>query len=876
MLTSKEIRNLWLKYFESKDHLIVETKSLVPLNDPSLLWINSGVATLKDYFSGKKIPPKKRLTNSQKSLRTNDIENVGFTTRHHTMFEMLGNFSIGDYFKSEAIEMAYDFLINVLKLDKEKLYFTYFSEDLETKEKWLSMGIEESHIIKGNKDTNFWDIGSGPCGPCTEIFFDRGEKFDKRGLELLQNDEENDRFIEIWNIVFSQFNNDGEGNYTELTQKNIDTGAGFERLVSILQNAPTNFDTDLFLPIIKEIENFTNYKYDPENYFKKDKEIEKINVKFKIIADHIRAVVNAINDGVSPSNVSRGYIIRRLIRRAYRAGLQLEIKEKSFLFKLTEVVKSSLPFNINVEKVSKIIKDEEMLFSQTIEQGQKLLDLELKKNKDQFDLKIAFKLFETYGFPIELTQEILKEKGVTINISDFEKLKKEHAEISRSSKKEGMKKVINSLNLVQYKISEFIGYDSLETTAKILFLADSEKELPSSHNQKLSYVIFDKTVLYATGGGQKHDQGYIIQNNIKIPVLEVFKDKFGNNVHVVKGKLEKNKEVNIFVNEDNRIKLERNHSSTHLLFKSLREQYGSFIKQLGSDNNENRLTFDFPLEKKPTEEEIQQIENRIISYIKSETNRKYLETDIKTAEQMNAIMTLEETEYMDPNNVRLVEFKNITVDLCGGTHIENTKLIENFKIVSVENKGTGIFRIRAITSNQLVDEFYDKEIEKSKELLNNILLKIQQLDSNYVLEQINYDNKKNALEKLKFLIEKSREKHKELLKNTTKKEFNQEINTINFNSKEFYINIDLDSNSLKNNAAHLREKHPNITFILGSKQKDKIIIVVASKSLNSKELFIKITSHFSGSGGGNEIMAQGSVKNIDNFKENLIEFLKNE
>lgn len=269
-MNSKEIRNKWLDFFESKGHLKIESKSLIPVNDPSLLWINSGVATLKDYFSGKKIPPKNRLTNSQKAIRTNDIENVGVTSRHHTFFEMLGNFSIGDYFKDEAIEFAFEFLTSELKLDINKLYFTFFEEDTQTKQKWLSLGVDETHIISGSRDTNFWDVGAGPCGPCTEIFFDRGPKFDSRGVELLKNDIENDRFIEIWNIVFSQFNNEGENKYTELAQKNIDTGAGLERIASILQDAPTNYDSDLFLGIIREIEKYTNVKYDVENYFTKD------------------------------------------------------------------------------------------------------------------------------------------------------------------------------------------------------------------------------------------------------------------------------------------------------------------------------------------------------------------------------------------------------------------------------------------------------------------------------------------------------------------------------------------------------------------------------------------------------------------------------
>ncbi|WP_033161094.1 alanine--tRNA ligase [[Mycoplasma] collis] len=866
-LSSKEIREIWLKYFESKDHLRIESKSLVPVDDPSLLWINSGVATLKDYFSGKKQPPSLRLTNSQKAIRTNDIENVGITTRHHTMFEMLGNFSIGDYFKNEAIDYAYDFLINVLGFDLNKLYFTYFEEDEVTKQKWLDLKIDPSHIIKGTRKTNFWDLGSGPCGPCTEIFYDRGEKFDKRGIELLENDIENDRFIEIWNVVFSQFNNDGENNYTELAQKNIDTGAGFERLVSIIQDAPTNFDTDLFLPIIYEIEKMTDYKYDINNYFTKEKVQSQINTYFKIIADHMRAVVNAINDGVMPSNVSRGYIIRRLLRRSYRVGLKLKIKNESFLYKLVEIIKNTLPYDINVEKVAQIIQQEEILFSKTIEQGQNLL--EQKISKENFNLSIVFKMFETYGFPLELTQEILAEKNIHFDIKDLDEYKKKHSEISRGKTKIAMDTVINPLANIKDKISEFIGYEQHFINAKILFLSNNKDELDITNKDETSYLIADKTVLYATAGGQKHDQGYLEQEGGRIELLNVFKDKFGNNIHAVKGVVDKNKEIKIYVDVKNRINLERNHSSTHLLFKSLREEYGSYIKQLGSDNNEERLTFDFPIDRKPTQEEIKNIENRVKSYIKNKIDRKYLNTTTKKAEEMNAIMTLEESEYMDPLNVRLVEFKNITVDLCGGTHISNTSKIEDFKIINVENKGSGIFRIRAITSNEKINDFYQKIIEEKKQFLNQMIIKNQKLDSSYSFNYKNYDDKEKYVEYLEQSIENAKNDFKTLLKQNSKQNIEIEPIFKVINNQKYYFNFDLKVNEVKNLAINLREKFNDAIFVLGSVLKEKIIIYVASKISDSKLILEKILSNFSGKGGGSSILAQGSILNENNILEKI-------
>ncbi|CAT04995.1 Alanine--tRNA ligase [Mesomycoplasma conjunctivae] len=876
-LSSKQIRQLWLDFFASKNHLIVESKSLIPQNDPSLLWINSGVATLKEYFTGHKQPPSKRITNSQKAIRTNDIENVGITSRHHTMFEMLGNFSIGDYFKKEAIEFAFEFLVYVLKMDLDKLYITYFSDDLETKKYWQDLGIQDDHLIAGNQKTNFWDIGLGPCGPCSEIYYDRGEKFDSRGIELLKNDIENDRFIEIWNIVFSEFNNDGEGNYTPLVSKNIDTGAGFERIVSILQNGPTNFDTDLFLPIILEVEKLSDFKYDVDNYFKKDKKQTKINTYFKVIADHIRSVVNAINDGVEPSNTHRGYIIRRLIRRAFRMGRKLGIKQ-AFLYKLVGVVKSSLIYDIDEKKVAKIIKKEEELFEKTIENGEILLNREFEKNGKNFNIEIVFKMFETYGFPIELTQEILEEKGLKLDFDKIEELKEKHANLSRGKQHLGMNLAINSLALIKGKESEFVGYEHLEQTAKILFLANNESLLETTQEDEISYAIFDKTPFYATGGGQKHDQGLIIQGDNKIEIIKVFKDKYFNNIHVFKGVLNKNEEVKLIVDEANRRNLERNHSATHLLFKALREQFGLQIKQLGSDNNENRLTFDFPVSKKPTDEELAKVESLVNFYIQSSTPRKYLNTTIKEAEKLNAIMTLEEAEYMDPKNVRLVHFQGITTDLCGGTHIANTSLIQKFKIISCQNKGSGVFRIRAITTLEKYYDYLTQQVEQKELSLAAIEQKNRQFDPFYKMQVHRVNDLEILNNNLDLAIKQAKLDTLQLIKNKKKEEkttdfiFNQE-KIFTFNNQDFYIDFITDKQiNSKQLAATLREEHANITFVLLQEMAaQKILVVVSSKTNNSLDILNKINKIFDGKGGGNKIIAQGILNqkevNINKIKE---------
>lgn len=862
-MTSKEIRKKWLDFFESKNHYVVPSKSLIPQNDPSLLWINSGVATLKDYFSGKKIPPCPRLVNSQKSIRTNDIENVGVTARHHTFFEMLGNFSIGDYFKKEAIEYAKEFLLDVLKLEKDKLYFTYYKEDLETRNLWIKNGFKESHLIPGDKKTNFWEVGSGPCGPNTEIFYDRGLKYDSRGIELLENDIENDRYIEIWNIVFSTFNSDGQGNYTELKQKNIDTGAGFERLVSILQNAPTNFDTDLFLPIINEIEKYTNYRYQTSNYFSKDKTQTQINTYFKVIADHMRTVVNAIADGAKPSNVGRGYILRRLIRRSVYFGMMLNISG-NFLYKLTQIIKDTLPFGYDVEKVGKIILNEEEIFSKTIENGRNLLFQHISKNQKVFPGNIAFKLFETYGFPIELTDEILRQEGIKIDYPSYEQAKEQHSLASKNQKVSGMDKVINSLTLIKNKVDEFIGYSDTYSKSKILYLLNTEREIQDS--KETSYVVLDKTPFYATSGGQKHDRGYIKQNNQKIIILDVFKDKFGNHIHKVEGNINKNEQVECFVDKQIRLGLERNHSGTHLLFCALRNILGPQIKQLGSDNNEERLTFDLPADTKPTEQEIQNIENLVRSYIKQDVKRNYLTMTTEQAKKMGAIMTLEEAEYMDPKSVRIVQFEGITADLCGGTHLSNTKKLENFKITNVEKKAAGIFRIRAISSDELVNEYLEEEKNKLILELDKVIEKNQKLDINYNFDYSLDNDLELAIEQLKEHISIARNQFVEINKKINN-EFvfdYQNINFIKLNNYNLYINQNINKNQIKNIASSLREKFSSSIIVLSTDEVNPIL-VVASKIFDSNKLGQLIFKYNNlGKGGGNSILCMGKLnKQID-------------
>ena len=869
MKTSKQIRQMWIDYFVSKNHFFLSSKSLIPQNDPSLLWINSGVATLKDFFSGKKKPPAVRLVNSQKAIRTNDIENVGATARHHTFFEMLGNFSIGDYFKDEAIEFAHEFVIDVLGLEQEKLYITYFVEDLAVRQKWLSLGYQAEQLIAGSKELNFWDVGSGPCGPNTEIFYDRGSKYHSGGPELIAQDIENDRYIEIWNVVFSELNNNGDGTYTELAQKNIDTGAGFERIVAILQDGPTNFDTDLFLPIIKTIETLSGAQYKPENYFVQDPQQTIINKHFKIIADHIRAITNAISDGEKPSNTQRGYIIRRLIRRAYYSGLQLGIKSKTFLGQLVPDVVASLIFTVDIAKVQQIIEKEEQAFSLTIDQGKKILEQTLKQTTGKaFDVNVAFKFYETFGFPIEMTNDILSDQGLTLDFAKLQELKAQHAQKSRANQKiTNFANQINALELVKKQVSQFIGYDFLiKENAKILYLLDQEQALKQSQAEQIVYLILDQTPFYATSGGQLHDQGYLVQGGHLIELLDVFKDKHHNHVHVVKGLIDCNLPINCYVDPQIRLGLMRNHSGTHLAFAGLRHVYGQEIEQLGSDNNQNRLLFDFPLNRKPTSAEIKAIETFVQNVIQQNIKRNYIETTIDQAKKMGAIMTIAEAEYFDSNNIRIVEFPGITSDLCGGTHIDYTGNLEAFKITNVDSKGTGIYRIRAITSKVLVEEYLIAEVAKYQQLYEAVFKKYQELYPTKAtnLKPLDFFNAEtndweNLIEAYKQQIELVSEQMRLLIKTPNK--IDQVINfeQLKINHYDVLVALDVNKTYFKDLAIKTREAHPDKLIIVATPfENAKSALIISSKQLDVLAVLKEVLwQQFELKGGGNQLIWQG-------------------
>ena len=880
-MTSNEIRNMFLKFFESKGHMIVPSASLIPDNDPSILWINAGVAPLKKYFDGREVPPKKRLTNSQKCIRTNDIENVG-DTYHHTFFEMLGNFSIGDYFRNEALEYAWELLTSdkYFNFDKDKLYVTVYPDDTESYEKWIKLGLDESHIIK-NKD-NFWDIGPGPCGPDSEIFYDRGEKYDKRGPELIEKDIDNDRFIEIWNNVFSQFNHiDGKErkDFPELPHKNIDTGMGLERLVSIIQDVDTNYDTDLFMPIINKIEELSGVKYSDQR-------------EIRAIADHIKTLTFALADGASFSNEGRGYILRRVLRRASRFGRKLGIYEP-FMYKLVptvaEMMNDYYPYLMdNKENIQNKIKSEEAMFLKTLSAGEKRLK-ELIDSGNKITGSDVFKLYDTYGFPYELTVEILKEENIFVDKEEFDKCMENQKNMARSAAKEtsGM----NVLgDLVNFKDeSKFVGYDSLTCDAKVIFVGDNSGNISDIYSEGI--IITDKTPFYATMGGQKGDTGYIYSNDFKAEVLRTEKAPNGQNMHyvrIISGSIKKGDTVTLKVDENKRYTTCQNHSATHLLQKALQDILGESVHQAGSYVDDETLRFDFNYEGKISDEDIIKVEEKVNEMIDNGYERNLTITTLEEAKKMHA-MALFSDKYKD--SVRVVSF-GPSVELCGGTHVNNTKDIKRFAIKSIESKGANVYRIEAVCDLNLENEVFSMIKPYNDEMIL-LLKKAKTIVDNANLDGINlkfnFDISNERPKCYKDILE-NKEEVTNLRKNLAKleKEYKDALASKLINDADKYLSNkvkgkygdvlilefnDTDINLLKQLTGALINRLDNgIIFIYNLNGTSVNFIAKANESLKDTismgELIKNVSTIANGRGGGSASFAQGGSSETD--KLNMI------
>ncbi|HGD0676066.1 TPA: alanine--tRNA ligase [Streptococcus agalactiae] len=868
-LSSAQIRQMWLDFWKSKGHSVEPSANLVPVNDPTLLWINSGVATLKKYFDGSVIPENPRITNAQKSIRTNDIENVGKTARHHTMFEMLGNFSIGDYFRDEAIEWGFELLTSPEWFDfaKDKLYMTYYPDDKDSYNRWIACGVEPSHLVP--IEDNFWEIGAGPSGPDTEIFFDRGEDFDPEniGLRLLAEDIENDRYIEIWNIVLSQFNADPavpRSEYKELPNKNIDTGAGLERLAAVMQGAKTNFETDLFMPIIREVEKLSGKTYNPDGE----------NMSFKVIADHIRALSFAIGDGALPGNEGRGYVLRRLLRRAVMHGRRLGINE-TFLYKLVptvgQIMESYYPEVLEKRDfIEKIVKREEETFDRTIDAGSGHLDsllAQLKsEGKDTLEGKDIFKLYDTYGFPVELTEELAEDAGYKIDHEGFKSAMKEQQDRARAAVVKGGSMGMQNETLAGIVEESRFEYDtySLESSLSVI-IADNERTESVSEGQAL--LVFAQTPFYAEMGGQVADHG-VIKNDkgdTVAEVVDVQKAPNGQPLHTVSvlASLSVGTNYTLEINKERRLAVEKNHTATHLLHAALHNVIGEHATQAGSLNEEEFLRFDFTHFEAVSNEELRHIEQEVNEQIWNALTITTTETDVETAKEMGA-MALFGEKY--GKVVRVVQIGNYSVELCGGTHLNNSSEIGLFKIVKEEGIGSGTRRIIAVTGRQAFEAYRNQE-DALKEIAATV--KAPQL--------------KDATAKVQALSDSLRDLQKENVELKEKaaaaaagdvfKDI-QEAKGVRFIASQVDV---ADAGALRTFADNWKQKDYSDVLVLVAAIGEKVNVLVASKTkdVHAGNMIKGLAPIVAGRGGGKPDMAMAGGSDASKIAELLAAVAEN-
>ncbi len=863
-LTSAEIRRMYLEFFKEKGHKIEPSASLIPHDDPSLLWINSGVATLKKYFDGRVKPDNPRITNAQKSIRTNDIENVGKTARHHTFFEMLGNFSIGDYFKEEAIIWAWEFLTSPkwIGFEPEKLSVTIHPEDEEAYKIWHEkVGIPEERIIR--LEGNFWDIGEGPSGPNSEIFYDRGPEFgnDDNDPELYPGGE-NDRYLEVWNLVFSQFNHNPDGSYTPLPKKNIDTGMGLERMASVIQNTKTNFETDLFIPIIKKTEEISGVKYG---------ENEEFDVAFKVIADHIRTVTFAVGDGALPSNEGRGYVLRRLLRRAVRYAKQIQI-ERPFMFELVPVVGKIMEdyypeVKNKAEFIGKVIKNEEERFHETLNEGIEILTDIIEKAKSTGKKTIAgvdvFRLYDTYGFPVELTEEYAQDAGLAIDHHGFEKEMELQRERARKARQEIGSMQVQGGDLGEFTVSStFVGYDTFETNAKIIGIFKDGKLISSANQGEEIQLILDQTPFYAESGGQIADRGTITAEGLVIEVLDVQKAPNRQNLHravVKQGLAETGQTVFAKIDSKNRLQITKNHSATHLLHRALKDVLGEHVNQAGSLVEPDRLRFDFSHFGQVTEEELSKIEKIVNEKIWESLPVEIMGKPLAEAKAMGA-MALFGEKYGEI--VRVVKMGEYSIELCGGCHVPNTSAIGLFKLVTETGIGAGTRRIEAVTGEKAYQYMSDQI-----QILNDAAHKLKA-------------NVKDVPEKIAALQKELREAHKEI-ESLTAKLGNieakslinkvKEVNGIQLLVSRVEIN---ESNQLRTMLDELKQKIKSGVIVLGAVLDGKVqLIAGVTKDLtgtyHAGKLIKEVAGICGGGGGGRPDMAQAGGKDPNRLSEAL-------
>ncbi|WP_308993823.1 alanine--tRNA ligase [Mariniflexile litorale] len=862
-MKSQDIRSKFLSFFEDKKHSIVPSAPMVLKDDPTLMFVNSGMAPFKEYFLGNAVPKNSRITDSQKCLRVsgkhNDLEEVGYDTYHHTLFEMLGNWSFGDYFKKEAIAWAWELLVDVYGIDKDILYVTVFegSEDdklpmdTEAYDLWKQF-ISEDRILKGNKKDNFWEMGDqGPCGPCSEIHVDirsAEEKAKISGKDLVNQDHP--QVVEIWNLVFMQYNRKANGSLESLPDKHIDTGMGFERLCMVLQGVQSNYDTDVFTPIIREIEAITDKKYGKN---------EKIDVAIRVIADHVRAVAFSIADGQLPSNTGAGYVIRRILRRAVRYGFTFLDKKEPFIYRLVDVLSekmgSAFPeMKSQKQLVENVIKEEEQSFLRTLDQGLVLLNRIVEDTKgNTVSGEKAFELYDTYGFPIDLTALILSEKSLNLDEKGFnEELQKQKNRSRAASEMSTEDWTI----LVDDKEEEFIGYDALEANVKLT----RYRKVVSKKDGEMFQLVFNLTPFYPEGGGQVGDKGYL--EDTHGDVVYILDTKKENNViiHFAKN-LPKdiNESLKAVVDAKQRYRTECNHTATHLLHQALREILGTHVEQKGSAVHSKSLRFDFSHFSKLTNEELQDVENFVNARIAGKLPLIEKRNIPKEQAIADGAMSLFGEKYGD--TVRAIRFGQ-SIELCGGTHVKNTGDIWYFKIVSEGAVASGIRRIEAIT-NDAVKDFYsenNKVYFEMKELLNNAQEPVKALQ--------NLQDENASLKKQIEILLKEKAKN---IKGELKSEL-QDINGIQFLAKK----LDLDASGIKDVAFELGQNSDNLFLLFATESEGKALLscyiskeLVASKGLNAGQVVRELGKYIQGGGGGQPFFATAGGKNPAGIDEAL-------
>jgi len=854
-LTGNQIRRMFLDYFKSKGHMIEPGASLIPINDPTLLWINSGVAALKKYFDGSVKPANNRIANAQKSIRTNDIENVGKTARHHTFFEMLGNFSIGDYFKEEALQFAWEFLTSEkwIGFDKNKLYVTVHPSDEEAYRIWTDIiGFDPKRILKSEE--NYWQIGEGPCGPNSEIYVDRGEKYDPQGLgeRLFFEELENDRYIEVWNVVFSQY--DGKegvprSEYKELPQRNIDTGMGFERLTCLVQQVETNFDTDIFMPIISATETFARVSY------------KQYPMAYRVIADHIRTVTFALSDGALFANEGRGYVLRRILRRAVRYGIKIGISG-SFMYRLVNVVADAMeefyPYlQDKTTLVAKLVKAEEERFHATLQDGENLLHNVLSKLEGKvLDGKTIFKLYDTYGFPVELTKEIAEEGGYQLDLEGFNIEMEAQRARARAAREEVESMSSQSVDLMNFTLeSQFLGYDSMKNNAVVVGLFKNGHAVDVLTDK--GEVILDHTCFYAESGGQIADTGTLSGDWGLALVSDVQKAPRKQHLHSVEissGELRLGDKVVAEIDAARRLRIMANHSSAHLLQAALKKIVGSHIAQAGSFVSDEYMRFDFTHYEKVSDSQLKEIEALVNKEVFAQHPVTVEHMDIDDAKNSGATALFDE-KYEDV--VRVVTMGDVSKELCGGTHVSNTKEIGVFKIDSEESIGSGIRRITTKSGMKAYQDFV---------ALENQLESIAQL--------VRMQSTVNLESKIAATLEEAANNKRELDK------LNQKM--LNFKAQELAVkavehqglNIlltsveDTDTHGLKTLSESLKRLIPDGLVFLWLKEDDKVTFVVtcSQKAINAGykagELAKQAAVITGGNGGGRPDFAQSGGKEV--------------